>query len=89
MSKPDYSQIIVESFIPTKTGSRHGDIHIRPLPNQNPFLENMFVACSKKLSIDYPVGTKFRIQAKITSKENGSLFIYSNYSWKYEVITEK
>lgn len=48
----------------------------------------MFVECSKALSEDYPIGTKFRIKAKITSKLGGAHFIYSHYSWPYEVLKD-
>lgn len=82
----NYDIIIVESFIPTNTSGRHGNIHIRLLPGQEPFLQTMFVECSKDLITDYPVGTKFRIKAKITSKEGGTPFIYSYYGWSYEVV---
>jgi hypothetical protein len=46
----------------------------------------MFVECSKDLMNDYPIGTKFRIKAKITSKEGGTPFVYSYYGWSYEVL---
>ena len=82
----NYDIIIVESFIPTNTSGRHGNIHIRPLPGQEPFLQTMFVECSKDLINNFPVGTKFRIKAKITSKEGGTPFIYSYYGWSYEVV---
>lgn len=86
MKSNEYQHILVESFIPSDTSGRHGPIHIRPLPNQEPYRTTMFVECSKVLSYDYPVGTKFRIKAKITRKESGTEFIYSHYSWPYEVI---
>jgi hypothetical protein len=72
--KKDYSEIIVESFIPDNTSGLHGIVHIHPLENQNPFLPNMHVECAKELSNDYPLGTKFRIQAKITSRNGGKPF---------------
>ena len=45
----------------------------------------MRVECSKSLSRDYPVGTKFRIKAKLTDKEEGGEFLYSYFEWKFEV----
>ncbi|WP_204345542.1 hypothetical protein [Psychroserpens algicola] len=86
MKKEDYRHIIVESFIPADASSRHGLVHIKPVANQEPFLESMFVQCSKELSTDYPIGTKFRIKAKITSREGGTPFVSSHYTWKYEVL---
>lgn len=86
MKKQEYDFILVESFVPTDTTGRHGLIHIRPLPGQEPFLTSMFVECSKDLSTDYPVGTKFRMKAKLTQRESGTTFVYSHYLWKYEVL---
>lgn len=86
MNSKEYQFILVESFIPLDSSNRHGPIHIRPLPNQDPYKTTMFVECSKDLSYEYPLGTRFRIKAKITNREGGTPYIYSHYSWPYEVI---
>jgi hypothetical protein len=86
MNEKDYSHIIVESYYPSSTHNLHGPIHIRPLKDQEPFLYTMHVECSKDLSYDYPVGTKFRIRAKIVKKNDRPSFIYSHYKWPYEVL---
>jgi hypothetical protein len=86
MSK-EYEYIIVESFHPLDTSGRHGPIHVRPIPGQGEFKTDMYVRCSKSLSTDYPVGTKFRIKAKITNREGGAPFVHSPYSWTYEVLS--
>jgi hypothetical protein len=86
MKPNEYQYIIVESFVPSDNKGRHGPIHIRPLPNQEPFESTLFVECSKRLSYDYPIGTKFRIKAKITSSAGGTQFVYSHYTWPFEVI---
>lgn len=86
MSKIGYQYIAVESFIPDNLSGRHGPVHIRPLPNQSPFETSMFVECSKEMSYKYPVGTRFKIKAKIINKEGGTDFVYSHYSWPFEVI---
>jgi len=86
--KLDYQYIIVESFNVLDKSGRHGSVHIRPVPGQGLFKPNMFVECSKTLSTDYPIGTKFRIRAKITNREGGAAFIYSHYSWHYDVVPE-
>lgn len=88
MNEQEYKEIIVESFVTENASSRHGLIHIRPLPNQFPYEENMLVECSKELVRDYPIGTKFRLKAKITSREGGKPFIYSHYSWSYKVLKD-
>lgn len=86
MTKEDYQYILVESFIPDDLNGKHGEIHIRPLPNQEPYKREYMVECNKALSYDHPLGTQFRIKAKITNREGGKTFIYSHYTWPYEVL---
>ncbi|HCE54394.1 MAG TPA: hypothetical protein DER05_05045 [Lutibacter sp.] len=62
--KQEYEHIIVESYKPKNTSGLHGEIHIRPIKGQNPYNDNMHVRCSKVLTDDYPIGTKFRIKQK-------------------------
>ena len=81
----DYMFIEVESFKPASTSGRHGEVHIRPVPGQG-VPSDLFVECSKDLSRKYPVGTRFRIKAKL-SEMKGTPFLYSYYGWKYEVIS--
>ncbi|MDQ8141488.1 hypothetical protein [Chryseobacterium sp. CFS15] len=81
----DYDYIIVHSILTNERG-KHGPIHIKPLAGQDPYLETMYVQCSKSMSNDYPVGTKFRIKAKIVYPENKRPFISTHYTWKYDVL---
>lgn len=81
----DYQYIIVESFRPSDLNGRHGLIHIRPIEGQDPYSSNLFVNCSKALSEDYEVGTRFKIKAKLTNCE-GTPYISSHYTWDYEVL---
>ena len=69
MNNNDYEFVIVESYYPRNTSGLNGPVHIRPLPNQELFETVMHVECSKELSYDYPVGTQFRIKAKMTQRE--------------------
>ena len=86
-SNHHYSSIIVES-VWGNNGVQHGNVHIRPIPGQEPFTPDMFVECSNSMKLDYPVGTRFRIKAKITCKEGGNPFIYSHYTWPFEVLDD-
>lgn len=86
MKEIEYDYIIIESYIPERTSGLHGKIHMKPIAGQEPYTEEMHVECSKVLSKDYPVGTRFKIKAKITNKNGGKPFIYSHYSWPFEVI---
>ncbi|WP_417559177.1 hypothetical protein [Mesoflavibacter zeaxanthinifaciens] len=86
MKKEEYSYIIVESYKPKRISGLHGEIHIKPIAGQEPYTQDMHVECSKVLSNEYPVGTKFKIKAKITNREGSKPFAYSHYSWSFEVL---
>lgn len=80
-----YFTVIVESYYPASTAGLHGPVHIRPVPGQGVDTA-MHVECSKSLSRDHPVGTKFRLRAKITDREGSRPFLYSYFGWPYEVV---
>jgi hypothetical protein len=86
MSKPwsQYRQVIVETYRGGKVGESSG-IHVRPVPGE-PFSPTLDVECSRSMRQRYPVGTKFRIYAKETNREGGKPFLYSHYSWPFEVV---
>jgi len=87
MAKLDepYQLVEVESYSPSSTSGLHGKVHIRPCEGQG-FPTKMHVECSKKLSKDYPVGTRFRIKAKLTDREGGGEYLYSYFGWAFEVL---
>ena len=87
MAKNTYQYIIVGS-VRCKMNGQRGDIHVRPLPGQDPFTPYMFVECPNAMKYNYPVGTRFRIKAKITDKEGGTPFAYMHYTWPFEVLDE-
>lgn len=81
-----YRMIVVESFVPANTSGLHGSVHIRPVAGQD-ISTTLHVECSKRLSVDYPVGTKFRLRAKLTDREGGGEYLYSYPRWPVEVLT--
>jgi hypothetical protein len=83
--KEPYIYVVVESYRPSSTAGLHGPVHIRPVGGQG-LDTNMHVECSKSLSYNHPVGTRFRIRAKLTDKEGGRPFLYSYFGWPYEVL---
>jgi hypothetical protein len=87
MAKPleQYQWVEVESYRPSAMSGLHGSIHIRPVAGQG-YPSDMHVECSKKLSRDYPAGTRFRIRAKLTDREGGGEFLYSYFGWAFDVI---
>ena len=87
MAKPNepYGDLEVESYYPASTSGLHGSVHIRPCPGQD-FPPSMHVECSKKLTTHYPVGTRFRIRAKLTDREGRGEYLYSSYREPYQVL---
>ena len=89
MAKRDepYVNVIVESYRPTVLTGLRGPIHIRPIEGQ-PFQTHLRVECSMDLvdPAKYPVGTRFRIQAKLTDRLGGGEFLYSYFGWPYDVL---
>lgn len=87
MAKHDeeYEWVDVESYMPSKTSGLHGKVHVRVLPGQR-FSTDLHVECGRNLRKDYPVGTRFRIWAKLTDREGGGEYLYSYWKWKYEVL---
>lgn len=80
----DYEWIEVESYRPDRTSGLHGKVHIRPVAG-GPYPQTLHVECSKGLSRNYPVGSRFRIQVKLTDREGGGEYLYSYWGWDYEV----
>lgn len=89
MGKPfePYLQVEVESYCPANTSGLHGTVHIRPVAGQG-LPTNIHVRCPKELSYSYPVGTRFRIKAKLTDREGGGEFLHSHHSWPYTVLSK-
>lgn len=87
MAKPgDYQLIIVETFYPDNTSGLHGPIHVRPLPGQG-LDTSLMVECSKSLVEDYPVGSLFKIKAKVTDRLGSGTFVYSYHGWSAPQVT--
>lgn len=86
MAKPfeRYQMVVVESYRASSTSGLHGDIHIRPVEGQG--FDGLHVECSKSLSRNYAPGTKFRLKAKLTDREDGGEYLYSYHGWPVELI---
>jgi hypothetical protein len=82
-SNEPYRNVVVESF-----RRRPGAIEVRVVAGQ-PFREGLMVECSRDLVRKYPLGTRFRIRGKLTDLLGGGEFVYSHYSWPFEVLSEK
>ncbi len=85
----DYRFVVVESYRSTETAELHGAIHIRPVKGHG-IATTLRVECSKRMTNlkYYPVGTKFRIHAKLTGRLDGGEFLYTWFGWKFDVLNE-
>lgn len=85
-----YRTVVVESFVPYNKGSRHGLVHIRPIPGQV-FAPTLFVECSKRMmdTSRYPLGTKFKLNAKLTDRQGGTPFLYAFHGDPDIVVTDE
>lgn len=86
MSMPTegYSWVTVETYSAVKSG-KSSRIHVRPVAGQG-YDTDMDVECARNMRKKHPVGTKFRVWAKLTDREGGKPFLYSYFGWKYEVL---
>lgn len=86
MPKPwtPYRQVVIETYAGADRG-HHGKVRARPIPGEF-YPPTMNVECSKEMRTKFAVGTRFRIHAKETSREGGPTFLYTHFSWPYEVV---
>ena len=80
-----YRSILVETYRVAPTSGRHGDTHVRPLASEG-LPAGIHVECPRSIDRNYPVGTRFRIRAKLTDRLGGAQYLYSHHSWAYEVV---
>lgn len=80
----DYREVIIETYVGLKTHASQG-IRARPVAGQG-FDTSMNVECSTKMRKSHPVGTRFRLMAKLTSRDGGAPFLYSSFRQPYEVV---
>ena len=73
----------------TRAKAEAGQLHIRPVQGQG-LSTRLHVECSKELSDlkRHPLGTRFRIRAKLTDRRGGGAFLYSYFGWSVEVARE-
>lgn len=82
----DYELVEVESYIAEQTGGLHGEVHVRPVAGGR-YSTDMRVECPKAMKQNYPVGTRFRIRAKLTDREGGPPFLYTSWQWAYDILS--
>jgi len=79
-----YYPILVESFDGSFAGHRY-HVELRPLPGQM-FPTTLLVECPMRMRTDYPIGTVFRICAKLKDTPFPTMHLYTYRYWPFEVV---
>jgi hypothetical protein len=80
----DYHSVVIETYH-MRGGGLHGDIHVRTIAGEM-FSQNLHVRFSMSARTAHPVGTRFRVRAKLTNMKDGSEFLHTVNAWGYEVL---
>jgi len=81
-----YFDLVVESFLPASTAGRRGRVHVRPVDGQG-IDSSLFVECARAMTLDYPVGTRFRVRAKYSNRKGRGAFLIAPYAWGFSVLS--
>ena len=77
-----YREVAVESAVDARSGA----LRIRPMAGQA-FAPTLSVQCARRLLTDYPAGTRFLLQAKLTDRLGGTPFLYAYHGDPVVVLT--
>jgi hypothetical protein len=89
MAKPfeAYHYVIVESFWMANNSGHRGNVHVRPIPGQ--IFEPKYLLEGPKEMVDtsrYPIGTRFRVRAKLTDRKGKGEFLWMHHTWPFPVV---
>jgi hypothetical protein len=79
-----YKDVIIETFHHTGGNSKH-TIRARPLPGQG-LSCSLRVECSSSMRDRHPVGTLFKVRAKIKDTAQDH-HLYTSWQWAYEIVS--
>jgi hypothetical protein len=77
-----YREVAVESYL----DPRSGVVRIRPMAGQA-FAPTLAVQCGRTLRDDYPPGTRFLLNAKLTDRLGGPHFLYAWHGDPVQVLS--
>jgi len=82
-----HHRVIVETYYEIKSG-KSSRIHARPVEGQG-FSTSLDVRCSRQMRSSKPIGSKFKIYAKLTDREGGGEFLSTHHNWPWKYWDEK
>jgi hypothetical protein len=76
----------IESFQDTDKSGLHAKVSLRPIRGQK-FSASLRLEGNKSLTEDYPVGTRFRVQAALATRPTGGQYLYTSWQWDSKVLS--
>jgi hypothetical protein len=83
----DHRTIEVESFEDKDRAAHRGKVCVRPVKDQQ-FPTNLLVEGNRSLVKDYPVGTRFKVQASLMKRPDGEAYLFSSWQWDAQVLSQ-
>jgi hypothetical protein len=80
----DHQTVQIESFQDHERSG--GKILLRPLKGQK-FSASLRLEGNKSLIADYPVGTRFKVQAALASRPGGGEYLHTHWQWDMQVLS--
>ena len=77
----------IESFDIPGGASSANTTALRALDGQG-FSARLLVEGNKSLAKDYPVGTRFKVQAALLNRPDGSEYLFSSWQWDVKVVAK-
>ena len=81
-----YRYVIIETFLHSGGASKHL-VRARPIPGQG-LAPSMRVECSSSMRDRHPIGTKFKVWARIKDTDQ-TPHLYTFWRWKYDVVNDE
>jgi hypothetical protein len=78
----DHQAVEIESFEIPGTLKRIG---LRPVSGQK-FPDSLLIEGNKSLAEDYPVGTRFKVQATLMKRASGAEYLFSSWQWDVKIL---
>src|SRR5688572_1884176 len=83
----DYREYIIETYRASGEPSHH-EVRARPCAGQG-VSTSLKVRCSSSMRELHPIGTTFKVRAKLTDREGGGEFLHAPYDWPYVVVSNR
>jgi hypothetical protein len=83
----DHQTIEVESFEAPDRAAHQGRVCLRPAENQK-FSTSLLLEGNRSLVQDYPVGTRFKVQASLMKRPSGEQYLFTSWQWDAQVLSQ-